>query len=207
VLNRAARKTPIFRTERDYDAFLQIVDDAQKRTPIRIFAYIVMPTHWHFLLQPVSDGDVSRFVHWLATTHSRRWNIAHGKCGEGAVYQSRFKAVAVQDGAHLMWVWRYIERNALRAHLLGRAEEWRWSSLAAPREMNGLLSVSPIPLPADWIDLVNPPQTEAEVRAIRRATDRERGFGDASWQRVMSARAGQKRVRMGRPPRMDLRKP
>jgi putative transposase len=201
VLNRAARKTTIFRTEQDYDAFLRVLNEALRRTPVRIFAYIVMPTHWHFLLQPEGDQDLSRFIHWLATTHSRRWNIAHRKCGEGAVYQSRFKAVAVQDGVNLLRVWRYVERNALRANLVARAEDWRWSSLAAPRESNSLLSATPIELPRDWIEIVNEPQTDIELQAIRIATERECAFGEQSWQTLMAQRGGHKHSRRGRPTR------
>jgi REP-associated tyrosine transposase len=201
VLNRAARKTQIFRTEQDYDAFLRIVREALKRVPVRIFAYIVMPNHWHFLIQPLGDGDLSRFAHWLATTHSRRWNIAHDKCGEGAVYQSRFRAVAVQEGMHLLRVWRYIERNALRANLVRRAEDWQWSSLAIPRESNGVLSEAPIRLPIDWIEVVNMPQTEPELQAIRAATERERAFGDSAWQHAIAERGGRERVARGRPSR------
>jgi putative transposase len=167
-----------------------------------------MPNHWHFLAQPEGNNDLSRFVHWLATTHSRRWNIAHNKCGEGAVYQSRFKAIPVQQGIHLLQVWRYIERNPLRAHLVGRAEEWRWSSLTGPREQNGLLSAGPINLPSDWVDLVNLPQSESEVAAIRDATEREREFGERPWTAEMRERAGYAARHRGRPLSVlsDLRK-
>ena len=181
VFNRSARKAPIFRTEQDYDAFLRVVREALRRRPVCIFAYILMPNHWHFQIRPEANGDLSRFVHWLGTTHSRRWNIAHKKCGEGAVYQSRFKAVPVQEDVHLFRVWRYIERNALRAHLVARAEDWRWSSLATPREENGILSPPPIELPDNWIELVNSPQTTSEVESIRVATERESGIGEAAW--------------------------
>lgn len=201
VLNRAARKATLFRTESDYDAFMQVVREARARTPVRIFAYIVMPNHWHFLLEPTTDGEVSRFVHWLATTHGRRWNDAHGKGGEGAVYQSRFRSVAVQDGLHVLRVCRYIERNALRAHLVARAEDWRWSSLAFPRDQNALLSPSPVDLPPDWIELVNQPQTGAEIEEIRLATETELALGDAHWQRGIAERAGIKKRHRGRPHR------
>jgi putative transposase len=199
VLNRAARKAQIFRTEEDYDAFLRVVHEALARTTVRIFAYILMPNHWHFLMRPEADGDLSRFVHWLCTTHSRRWNVAHDKCGQGAVYQSRFKAVPVQEGVHLLRVWRYIERNALRANMVGRAEDWRWSSLATPRAENGILSAGPVDLPSDWMQIVNVPQTEPEVEAIRLATDKERAFGEQPWMELMGAREGRRQRRRGRP--------
>jgi putative transposase len=190
VLNRAAKKAPIFWTEQDYDAFLGVVAEAKRRIPVRIFAYIAMPNHWHFLIEGSADGAISRFMHWLTTTHATRWNIAHSKRGEGAVYQSRFKAIAVQDGLHLFRVWRYVERNALRSNLVTRAEEWRWSSLAAPRDQNTLLDPSPLLLPADWIDVVNEPQNESEIAAIRSHTNREIPYGDAEWEARFGRHAG-----------------
>jgi len=68
-------------------------------------------------------------MHWVTTVHARRWAIAHDAVGRGAVYQSRFKAIPIQSGEHLLTAWRYIERNPLRASLVTRAEQWTWSSL------------------------------------------------------------------------------
>lgn len=197
VVNRAARKAAIFWTEQDYSAFVHVLAEAKTRFRVCIFAYIVMPNHWHLLLQPLHNGELSRFMHWLTTTHTRRWNVAHDKCGEGAVYQSRFKAIPIQDGLHLRQVWRYIERNALRAHLVGRAEDWRWSSLAS-RETDALLDAAPITLPDDWVEVVNLPQTDAEVNAIRLATERDAPYGESGWQ-VGTGRLGKSRRPRGRP--------
>jgi putative transposase len=71
---------------------------------------------------------------------------------------------------------RYLERNALRAGLVARAEAWKWSSLwwrtsGAP-EQEQLLGQWPVPYPRDWCKLVNQPQTEAEVAAICRCVAR-----------------------------------
>src|SRR5204863_9755436 len=80
---------------------------------------------------------------------------------------------------HFLWVCRYVERNALRANLVGRAEEWRWSSLW--QRQNGSdgphLSSWPVAAPADWIDHVNTPQTDAELDAFRRAVNLGQPFG------------------------------
>lgn len=198
VLNRAARKAALFWTEQDYGAFLHVVAEARTRFRVRIFAYIVMPNHWHFLVQPLADKELSRFMHWLGTTHTRRWNIAHQKCGEGAVYQSRFKAIPVQDDVHLRQVWRYIERNALRANLVSRAEDWFWSSLRS-RGIDSLVDPPPVPLPPDWIEVVNQPQTDAEVEAIRDATEREIPYGEASWRAAIDASTDATRPAKERP--------
>jgi putative transposase len=204
-MNRAARRAPIFQTEQDYDAFVRTLSEAKGRLPpMRILAYIVMPNHWHLLLWPFAHGDLSRFMHWLTTIHSCRWNVAHGTCGAGAVYQSRFKSIPVQEDVHVLRVWRYVERNALRANLVSRAEQWTWSSLNGRADSTPLLDAPPIDLPIDWIDIVNEPQTQAEIDAIRKATEREEPYGHDDWREEMRERAARRPTRMGRP-RNELR--
>jgi putative transposase len=200
VLNRAAKRAVLFWTEQDYTAFEGLLLDAKRRFEVRMFAYILMPNHWHFLLSPSGDRDLSRFMHWLTTTHSRRWNIAHGKCGTGAVYQSRYEAIPIQDGDHAFRVCRYIERNALRANLVARAEHWPWSSLPARSDAGGeLIDPLPFALPADWAEIVNVPQTQSELDAIRAATDSESSYGEDPWKSEINSRTDRRPGRKGRP--------
>jgi putative transposase len=94
---------------------------------MRLIAYCVMPNHFHLALWPREDGDLSRWVQWLLTTHVLRHLAYYHRTGH--VWQGRFKAFPIQEDDHLRLVLRYIERNPLRASLVARAEQWRWSSL------------------------------------------------------------------------------
>jgi putative transposase len=80
-------------------------------------------------------------------------------------------------------VTRYVERNALRANLVARAEEWRWCSLwrRASDRADLPLAAWPVERPADWQDLVNAPQTDGELAALRRSLVRGRPYGSADW--------------------------
>ena len=129
VLNRANARMQIFDTEKDYDAFEGILDEAVRRVKMRLLAYCVMPNHWHLVVWPREDGDLSTFVGWLTLTHTQRWHAHRHSVGSGHVYQGRFKSFLVESDEHLWTVCRYVERNALRAGLCVRAEEWRWSSV------------------------------------------------------------------------------
>jgi putative transposase len=131
-------------------------------------------------------------MHWLTTTHARRWQTLRDLDGQGAVYQGRFKAIPVGDDRHFLWVCRYIERNPLRAGLVERAEEWRWSSLTKRDDEGhaGYLSEWPIRCPVGWIEHVNQPQTEAEEQAFREAMIRGEPFGDDSWAQAVKERMG-----------------
>ena len=81
-----------------------------------------MPNHWHFVLWPQGDGDLSEFMRWLTVTHTQRWHAAHHTAGTGPLYQGRFKSFPIQADDHLLTVLRYVERNALRANLVERAD-------------------------------------------------------------------------------------
>jgi putative transposase len=89
---------------------------------------------------------------------------------------------------------RYVERNALRANLVKRAEDWRWSSLyrwfsgtAAEKE---LLSAWPLRRNAGWVEHVNSPQTDAELAAIRNSVKRGSPFGDGTWSATATKKLG-----------------
>lgn len=183
-MNRAAGRLTLFESASDYNAFERLVSLAQQRTEMRIIAYCLMRNHWHLLLWPDADGALTTFMHWLTGEHARRWAVAHDAVGRGAVYQSRYKAIPVQTDEHLITVWRYIERNPLRANLVNAAELWPWSSLSpsrvdrdAPRLTNG-----PITVPENWVELVNAPQTNQELCEIREAFDRGAPYGEPQWQ-------------------------
>src|SRR5438105_4281159 len=126
VLNRANGRLPIFCKDGDYQAFTRILRQAQEHVPLmRLLAYCLMPNHWHLLLWPTKDGELSDFVHWLTLTHTQRWHAHYHDVGTGHLYQGRFKSFPVQDDDHFLVVARYVERNALRAGLVFQAQDWR----------------------------------------------------------------------------------
>ena len=119
----------LFEKAGDYQAFERVVHDTMQVAPMRICAYSAMPSHWHFLLWPERDGDLAAFMQRLTITHVRRWQENRRYVGLGHVYQGRYKSFPVEEDDHFLAVARYVERNALRANLVSRAEDWRWSSL------------------------------------------------------------------------------
>ena len=112
----------------------------------------------------------------------------------GHVYQGRYKSFPVESDEHFWVVARYIERNALRANLVLRAEEWQWSSLwrrslGTPEECS-LLSGWPIDRPANWLERVNLTDNEQELDSIRRSVHRGRPFGQPEWQKQIAKLLG-----------------
>src|SRR5580698_2807406 len=129
VLNRRAGRQRIFDDARDYEAFEKILAQAHERFPMRLLSYCLMPNHWHLVLWPTKDGELSNYVRWVTVTHTQRWHAHRESSGEGPVYQGRFKSFPVQDDRHFLIVCRYVERNPLRARLVERTLGWPYSSL------------------------------------------------------------------------------
>jgi putative transposase len=194
ALNRSVARLPLFQKDGDYDAFERVLAEALQEHPTRILASGVMPNHWHFVLWPRADGELTAFLRWLTHTHTMRWHTHYHTAGTGHLYQGRFKAFPIQEDDHLYTVLRYVERNPLRAGLVARAGQWRWSSLWRRQRGDGpqqaLLHPWPVPLLEDWEAWVNQPQTEGELAAVRQAVVRGSPFGSPSWQERTARRLG-----------------
>jgi putative transposase len=190
VLNRANARQPIFRKEEDYAAFEKVLTEITERVGMRVLAYCLMPNHWHLVLWPRGDDDLSTFMRLLTLTHTQRWHSHRRTTGSGHLYQGRFKSFVVAKDDYLLTVCRYVERNALRAGLVKQAENWRWSSLW--RRQNGnaqaksLLSDWPIERPRQWLQYINQPESDTELAALRQSVTRGAPFGSTAWiQRVV----------------------
>lgn len=185
VLNRGVGRQRLFDKPADYVAFEELVEETLDKVAMRVCAYCLMPNHWHFVLWPEHDGDLAAFMQRLTVTHVTRWQKHRRRVGEGHVYQGRFKSFPVQTDEYFYQVVRYAERNALRANLVERAEDWQWSSLC--RREHGTpddrrwLSTWPLSRPREWLKYVNEPQTEAELDALRRSVTRGQPFGSPQW--------------------------
>ena len=194
ALNRAVARLPLFQKDADYEAFERVLAEALHEQPTRLLAYCLMPNHWHMVLWPRRDGELTAFLRWLTLTHTMRWHAHYHTAGTGHVYQGRFKSFPIQEDDNLHSVLRYVERNALRANLVKRAEDWRWSSLWRRRHgdapARGLLAPWPVAEPAAWLRRVNQPQTEAEMEALRASVVRDRPFGAEEWTRRVARRLG-----------------
>lgn len=181
VVTRANGGVAVLAAPADYLAFLGLVVEAQARIPLDLLGACMMPNHVHLVVRPCEDRDLSRWMHWLLTTHVRRF---HGRRdSNGRVWQGRFKAFPIEEDTHLVTVLRYVERNALRAGLVRRAEHWPWGSLAwrlGSGPSPGLTD-PPVPLSADWVAYVNQPQTTAELESLRTCARRETPFGSTGW--------------------------
>lgn len=203
VMNRGARRMTLFETPADYRAFLHCLRASKEKVPVRLLAYCLMPNHFHLVVSPVVDGHMSTFMRHLLGVHSLRWRAFRRNLGDGAVYQGRFRAFAVQGDSHFVAVCRYVERNALRAGLVRQAQDWPWSSLWQIANNVPIVSLDewPIARPENWTEFVNADAGATELHEIREAATRNRPFGESNWVAgVVTATRSQRSLRnRGRP--------
>jgi len=205
VLNRGNGQAEVFHQEGDYAAFIGLLAQARRRVPMRVLGWCLMPNHFHLVVWPRADGDLGAWMQWLMTSHVRRYHRRRGSSGH--IWQGRFKSFPVQrrrppaaaraagviQGANPLWLLlRYVERNPLRAGLVRRAEDWRWSSLRwwfrPPAERP--LAIEGPERPDDWVSLVNRPLTERELAVCRRSVHRGSPLGEENWAKRIAAALG-----------------
>ena len=196
VLNRGVGRMALFDDDADYAAFEQVLAEAQQRRPTRLLGYCLMPNHWHLVIWPRADDELSEWMRWVTVTHTQRRHAHRQSAGTGPVYQGRFKSFPVCKDEHLLTLLRYVERNAQRAKLVRRAERWRWGSLWRWEHRRRVLtdvpelSAWPVDRPRGWTDRVNRPQNAAELEALRQCVTRGRPYGEATWVNRMAKRLG-----------------
>lgn len=163
VVNRAVERRIIFRRPGDYRAFLRLLEEGRAKGWVEIYAYCVMPNHWHLVLRALTDKGISNFLKWLTGTHAIRYRRYHETVGLGHLYQARFRAYILQDERHFLTVMRYVEANAGKAKLVRWAEDWEWSSAYARASGDWrILSDPPIALPQNWCTMLDPDAIEPQ---------------------------------------------
>jgi putative transposase len=185
MLNRANLRATIFDKDADYEAFEKILDEALERFNVELFAYCLMPNHYHLLVRPGVDGEMGRFGHYIGLTHTQRYHAHYKTTGLGHVYQGRFKSFPVQSDEHFLTVARYVERNAFAAELCDRPEDWNFGSLyhwhQKTKAFSQRVSSWPIRRTPNWIQLVETDFSEPERKQLDWSVKRGVPFGNETW--------------------------
>lgn len=185
VINRANGRQQIFNTDKDYQHFESILEEAKELTDMRILSYCIMPNHWHLVLYPHTDTVLSEFMSWLTSTHVRQYRTRTNTIGYGHLYQDRYKSFPVETNEYCNTLIRYVEQNPLRARLVSRAEDWRWSSLWRREKgsdtQKKLLAPLPIDLPANYLASVNQVLKDKPLQALRHSVNKGTPYGTMEW--------------------------
>ena len=181
ICNRSAGQITICQSAAEYIQFETCLKEMLEKFPLRLFAFCIMPNHWHLLLEGDTGQDVIKGMHWLGTTHAVRHRKDTGSIGRGAVYQNRFRAYPIQRNGAFYRVAHYIERNPVEASLCRSPDEWPWSSASPGKTAALALSDWPVSKPKNWIETIQKPQDELVLNEIQNHEILQRPLGDPEW--------------------------
>lgn len=158
VFNRSVARQPIFLRQRDYQRALSVIEyyiyekpglrfsfldrlapslkkdflDELKKSgnrQVEIYAFCLMPNHFHFLLKEIQSQGITRFISKLQNSYAKYFNTRTER--SGALFQAMFKAVRIESEEQFLHVMRYIHLNPLTSYILKdiiELETYPWSS-------------------------------------------------------------------------------
>jgi putative transposase len=197
ITQRGNRCQDVFFSEEDYAAYRDLIAEACRREGVRCTAWCLMPNHVHLILTPPTADALRATLGEAHRRYSSRVNRAHG--WTGYLWQGRFSSYPM-DEAHWLTAVRYVELNPVKAKLVKRAEDWRWSSAGAHigGKSDGLTDPHALTgVHRNWRAMLRigleagdlPPEAEAAIEAHQRTG---RPWGDAAFMAALEQATGRR---------------
>jgi putative transposase len=175
------RREQVFFGDDDYQAYLDLVAAAARRSGTAVWAYCLLPNHVHFIMVP---GHMDGLRATFAEAHRRYTARINTRLRQtGHLWQGRFSS-AVLDERHLVAAVRHVSLNPVRSRLVETAAEWRWSSTAAhlSGRDDGIVDVRPVlDRVGNFASFLAEPEDAEAVAALRRSYSTGRPVGDIDW--------------------------
>lgn len=199
VIQRGVNRCPVFHDDLDRLHYRKLLRIACAEAGVSIHAYVLMGNHVHLLLSANKTGAISGAMRRIGQAYAQNFNLRRGRTG--TLWQGRFKSSLVQSERYLLNVMRYIELNPVRAGLVSRAENYRWSSvhnhlgyrsepMLTPPDSYLALGKDVASRAAWWREWLGREVGEEELDLIRSHASQERALGDGGFQEMVVNRTG-----------------
>ncbi|PIP23399.1 MAG: transposase [Candidatus Nealsonbacteria bacterium CG_4_10_14_0_2_um_filter_38_17] len=126
VLDRGNNRQTIFQEEDDFIYFLKLLKRYKKELKFKLYHLCLMPNHIHLVIEPTITGSLPKIMMRLTLAYSSYFNKKHGRVGH--VWQGRYKSSLLDKEGYFIWCGLYVELNPVRAKLVEKPQDWRWSS-------------------------------------------------------------------------------
>jgi putative transposase len=126
IYNRGAGKSKIFYNEENYKYLIKLIEKNCQKYDVGIITYCLMPNHYHFLLQQLTDEPISKFINVIFNGYVQALNRQQNRTG--TLFEGRFKHILIDDWKYLIHLCRYIHRNPVKAGLVSKPEQWEFSN-------------------------------------------------------------------------------
>ena len=111
IMNRGVLRKEIFKSDEDYQTFLEILDDSCEKYNVEVHSYVLMPNHFHFFLK-TNEANISRFMHRQLTAYTNWFNLKYERVGH--LFQGRYKSIVIDNDNYGTEITRYIHLNPVR---------------------------------------------------------------------------------------------
>jgi putative transposase len=201
VTQRGNRRETVFFSDEDYRAYLNMLIAAVGKAKSEVWAWCLMPNHVHLIIVPSHEDGLRQSIANAHRRYAARINARNGWSGH--LWQGRFGSV-VMDEAHLYTAFAYVSLNPVRARLVERAQDWKWSSVHAHLSGvdDGLTTPGPLHARvADFTEFLDQDHGDEDFTALRKSEVIGRPIGGDSFMQSLEARLGQTLRRKKRGPR------
>jgi REP element-mobilizing transposase RayT len=125
VTSRGNEKKDVFKSQKDREKFLEYLESATKRYGAAIHAYCLMSNHYHLLLETPA-GNLAQIMRHINGAYTTYFNVKRKRSGH--LFQGRYKAILIEADEYAIELLRYIHLNPVRVGMVGKPEEYQWSS-------------------------------------------------------------------------------
>ncbi|MCY6380528.1 transposase [Hoeflea prorocentri] len=191
VTQRGNKRERTFFEDGDYALYLDLLAESSARAQTKVWAYCLMPNHVHIILVPSDEYGLRRT---FADLHRRYTGFINARARvTGHLWQGRYGSVVMDEG-HLLNAVRYVTLNPVRAKLVKRARDWKWSSARAhlAGKDDDVVTVAPVlERTGRFKAFLDEPVDEAKAYgALRRAETVGRPIGDTDWLKRLEQQTG-----------------
>ena len=186
VIQRGNNREPVFKEERYKNYLLEILSETKEIYDFKIFAYVIMDNHYHFLIQSLNI-PISKIMHIINTKYAKHYNYTMKRTGP--VFEDRYTGILVQDERYLLTLIRYIHSNPVSAKICNSMEEYKWSSDMFYRinmknmvdidELLNMLSLNRLVAIDKYIDLME--ENITDYKTMKNAFERDIIIGTAKF--------------------------
>lgn len=195
VIQRGNDRRPTFQSVRDHMVYLDFLFEVSRATDVSIHAYVLMTNHVHLLVTPESEDAPARLMQSIGRRYVRYFNTRYARTG--TLWESRYRSSVIDSEHYLLACARYIERNPVRAGMVGTPAEYSWSSyhhnaygtpdrLLRAHPVLLALGTTPSERRAAYRALFTQELPEDELTRIRRSTQRGDATGGEAFLRQLA---------------------
>ncbi len=173
IINRSVQKQNIFKDDRDYQKLMELLIDNKDDYQVKLWGYCLMPNHYHLVVKIQNAELFPKYMQKVMSNFATWYNARHQRVGH--LWQGRYKSFIVQADLYLYTLMRYVEANPVRALLVEKSINWKYSSVI------NRIDTPPIEFPASWQKDLDEPINASELKKIRKSIEKQKPYGDERW--------------------------